>query len=72
MVDGVSDVDRVRSLLRQAAYAGIVTTDEAQTIGRVFIDHGGATEIRRDLLTDDELEACSRVCVWLESTGGVQ
>lgn len=62
----MSDVERVRALLRQAAHAGAITTDQAQTLGSVFVDHDGATEILAHLLTDDEREALDRVCVWVE------
>lgn len=52
--------------LKDAAWEGVITMDEAKAIGRAFIEHGGVTEIRLESLTDDEREALDRVCVWIE------
>ena len=57
----------------RAVRVGVVTDDEADALAGALHDVGnGVVLIDRRDLADDELEACSRVCVWMESTGGVQ
>lgn len=57
----------------RAVRDGVVTDEEADALAGALHDVGhGVVIIDRGNLADDELEACSRVCVWLESTGGVQ
>lgn len=64
----------VSDWLRRAVYAGVITQDESQRIGIAFdVEHDGAAiSFHLERLTDDERAALDLVCVWLESTGGVQ
>ena len=59
---------------RQAVAAGVLTDAQADAIaGAIVVHEGGAIELRRENLADDELDALDSLIVWCECAGwGVQ
>ena len=55
--------------LSPAVAAGVLTAGQANAISGAIVDHGGAVELRRENLCDDEREALDRLVVWMEHAG---
>lgn len=54
--------------LTPAIAAGILTVHEANAISGAIIRHpDGAIEMRRENLTDDQLDALDRAIVWMDA-----